>query len=139
VDADPEVHAPRFGQAGVALGECALHLDRATHGFECCGKFGEHVVAGCIDHATAMSTNQLRDLLPIGAERVDRGRLVVGHEPAVAHGVGREDRGELVVDGLGRHVAPAAEGRRGMLLQRGRRPRGKRRRAPRLGQAVELQ
>jgi hypothetical protein len=43
------------------------------------------------------------DLFPVVAEGVDGGRLVLGHQAAVADHVGREDRGEPAFDAFGVH------------------------------------
>jgi hypothetical protein len=56
-----------------------------------------------------MLAHQHADLLPVGAKRPDRRRLVLGHEPAVADHVGGEDRGELAFDGFAGHGAPRTD------------------------------
>ena len=55
----------------------------------------QHAVAGGLDDAAAVLGNsRIDELDPMGLETRERPRLVDLHQPAVAHHVSGEDRGE---------------------------------------------
>jgi hypothetical protein len=51
MDADAELDAAIFRQAGVALDHASLKLDRAAHRVDHASKFGEEPIAGALDDA----------------------------------------------------------------------------------------
>ncbi len=102
VDADPEVHAALGGEARVECPQHSLDLDCGADGVEGGRELGEDVVTRSIHDPASVLPDAHRDLLAVVAERPDRGRLVLGHQAAVADGIGGEDRGELAFD-LGSH------------------------------------
>ena len=54
MDADAELDAALGRQAGVALDEAVLHLDRAAHGVDHAAELDEAAVAGALDDAPVM-------------------------------------------------------------------------------------
>ena len=54
MNADAEFYAALGRQAGVALDEAVLHLDRAAHGVDHAAELDEAAVAGALDDATMM-------------------------------------------------------------------------------------
>ncbi len=92
---DAEGHPTLFWQAGVLGVERALDLDRALHGVERGGELGQDVVTWGIDDPAPVRAHEPADLLTSVRDRADRRRLVGGHEPAVAHRIGRENRGKM--------------------------------------------
>ena len=54
MNADAELDAALRSQAGVALGQAALHFDRAAHRVDDAAKFDEAAVAGPLDDAPAV-------------------------------------------------------------------------------------
>jgi hypothetical protein len=54
MNADPEFYAALGRQAGIALDEAILHLDRAAHGVHHAAEFDEAAVPSALDHATVM-------------------------------------------------------------------------------------
>jgi hypothetical protein len=106
VDADPEVHAALVGEARVERSEHPLGLDGAADRVEGGRKLGQQVVAGGVHDAPPVLSDAHRDVFAIVRQCADRGGLVLGHQPAVADHVSREDGGELAFNGFGGHAPP---------------------------------
>ena len=100
IDADPEEQPASFGQLGVAAFHLLLDLDGAAHGIHHAGKLGQHVVTWGVYHPATTLANQVADQVTAGREGPGRPLLVLGHEPAVADGIGGEDGGELALGAL---------------------------------------
>jgi hypothetical protein len=97
--------AARLGQPAGAFAQGALEFDAAARSVERGRKLGEHVVAGCVDHAPPVPLDALREDLAGVCERADRGPLVVGEQARVARCIGREDGGEAMLKGCVGHGA----------------------------------
>jgi hypothetical protein len=98
--AHAHIDAPAVGEAVVALRHLALQQHGAFHGIDDAAEFGQQPVAGQLEDAAVMRGDlRLEQLLAVGAEPLERGRLVHLHEPAVADHVNGEDRCELAFHG----------------------------------------
>ena len=83
------------GDAGVALGHLALHLDRAAHRIDDAGELDQQAVAGGLDDAAAMLGDLGVDqFAPKRLQRGERALLVRAHQPRVAGDIGGENGGE---------------------------------------------
>ena len=61
MNADPELDAALGRQAGVALHESMLQLDRAAYGVDHAAKFDDEAVARALDHPSAMDGDRRLD------------------------------------------------------------------------------
>jgi hypothetical protein len=87
-NADAKAHLPAGRIGHVARAQALLNVDRAAHGLDRAGKFGEHRVAGGIEDAAAGPRDEVIHHAAIGGEPPQRLLLVLGDEPAVARHVG---------------------------------------------------
>jgi hypothetical protein len=94
---DAVEQAPLRWQRRGEVCEYALRSDRTAQRIERGGKLREHVVAGCIHHASAVLADVLGELFTRRGEGGDRRGLVLGEQPRVTRCVGREDRSEPVL------------------------------------------
>ena len=96
MNADPEFDAALRRQAGVALDEAVLHLDRAAHGVDHAAEFDEAAVAGALDHATMMHGDGRIDQVAAQRPKARQDAILVrSREPAVADDIGDQDRRDL--------------------------------------------
>ena len=95
IDADAELEPLVLGHRLVAPGDLLLDLDRAQAGFHGARELGDHAVAGAVEDAPAMGRDQPVDDLAMRTEGVERGLLVIAHQPAVAGDVSGKDCGKL--------------------------------------------
>ena len=105
MNADAELDAALGRQAGVALDEAVLHLDRAAHSVDHAAELDENAVAGALDDAPVMSGDGRVDQIAAQPAEARQGAVLVrAGEPAVADHVGDQDRRDL--PGFG-HGAPS--------------------------------
>ena len=95
MDPDAKLHLALCRELGVSAREHAPDLDRALNRIERSRELRKEVVSGEVHEATAVLADQELDLLAVVAQDVNRGALVLGHQPAVADDIGGEDRSEL--------------------------------------------
>jgi hypothetical protein len=84
-----------------------LDLDRAAHGIDHTGKFGQHAIAGCAHNAAAVLVDEGVYDLTAGSEGMERSLLIFVHEAAVALHIGAEDSGEFALDAVLLHGRPS--------------------------------
>ena len=93
MNADAELDAALGRQAGVALDEAVLHLDRAAHRVDHAAELDEAAVAGALDDAPAMRVDRRIDQIAAQPPQPrQRAILVRAGEPAVADDVRDQDR-----------------------------------------------
>jgi hypothetical protein len=93
MDTDAKLHAPGGRNVRVAGLERALDGDGRGYSVEGAGELREDVVPRRVDHPAPMLDDEASEVFAMGLEGPHGGHLVLRHEPAVAHGVGAEDRG----------------------------------------------
>ena len=96
MNADSELDAALRRQAGVALDEAVLHLDRAAHRVDHATKLDEAAVPGAFDDAAMMHGDGRID--EVAAQRPESRQnaiLVRSREPAVSDDVRDQDRRDL--------------------------------------------
>ena len=104
MNADAELDAALGRQAGVALDQAVLHLDRAAHGVDHAAELDEAAVAGALDDAPVMRVDGGIDQIAAQPPQPrQRAILVRAREPAVADHVRDQDRRDF--PGF-RHGAP---------------------------------
>jgi hypothetical protein len=105
VNPDAELDAFLGRQAGVALDEAVLHLDRAAHGVDDAAELDDRAVARTLDDAPVMGSYRRVDEIAAKAAKARKGPVLVGTgEPAVADDVGHQNRREL--SGLAQFAPP---------------------------------
>src|SRR5260221_483603 len=92
VPADAEQLLLVGGEGDVALRHQSLHGDGKTHRRNHREKFDQHAVAGGLDDASAMLSDNRIKCCPMLAKHPGRSFLVRPHHPAVARDVGGQDR-----------------------------------------------
>jgi hypothetical protein len=97
-DADAQHDPALFGQAGIALGECPLHVQRRAHRVDSAREFAQCAVAGDLEDAPAMRARP--GLEHVGAQSLEgrqRACLVALHQARVADHIGRQDCREVAL------------------------------------------
>jgi hypothetical protein len=107
IDADAKLHAPVLGQLRVAAAQLLLDLDRTLDSLDRTGELGKQRVARGIDHAAIVRPDMLANDLTVCVEGLDRGALVVRHQPGVGGHISGENGGELAVRAHGVLCGPA--------------------------------
>ncbi len=93
MNADAEFDAALGRQAGVALDQAVLHLDRAAHGVDHAAELDENAVAGALDDAPVMRVDGGIDQIAAQPPQPrQRAILVRAGEPAVADHVRDQNR-----------------------------------------------
>jgi hypothetical protein len=93
MSADAKLDAAVGRQAGVALDEARLHLDRTAHGIDHAAEFDENAVAGALDDAPMRRGVGGIDQIAAEAAKTRKSSLFLGAgEPAGADDVGDQDR-----------------------------------------------
>ena len=96
MNADPELDAALGRQAGVALHEPVLQLDRAAYCVDHAAKFDDEAVAGALDHTSAMDGDRRLDqVAPQRAQTRQDPILVGARQPRVADDIRHENRRQL--------------------------------------------
>ena len=73
---------------------CRCSSTRAFDGIDHAAEFGQQAVAGQLEDAAVMSGDfGFEEVFPVRAQALERVRLIILHEAAVADDVDREDRG----------------------------------------------
>ena len=106
IDADAEMHPPMIVEAGVALAQRALNLDRRLDRLDDTVECRQHAVAGGIDDPPIMAFHMRGKDVAILGERGHGGALVVGHQPAVAGDVGGENCRQASASLVSGHATP---------------------------------
>jgi hypothetical protein len=92
MDTDAKLHALFRHEIGIANRDCALHIDRATHGVHHAGELDEKAISGGVDDTPAMGRNRRIDqLVPERPQSRHRAFLVRLREPAIASNIGGEN------------------------------------------------
>ena len=92
MDADAELDAALGRQAGVALDEAMLHLDRATHRVDDAAKLDDDAVARALDHPAAMDGDRRLDqVAPQRAHTRQNPVLVGARQPREPDDVGHQN------------------------------------------------
>ena len=95
IDAEAQTEPALRRQPGVALEHGALDPDGAGDGPDRAGELGQQAVAHRLDEAPVRRRDGGVQNLPAqGLEAAQRSGLVRAHEPAVAHDIADQDRGE---------------------------------------------
>jgi hypothetical protein len=105
VQADAKLHAAVRQQCGILGFQCVLDCHRALHGIDRARELGQHTVARRVHDAAAMLVNEGVGNLAVSMQGVHRRRLICAHEAAVAFDIGTQDRRQLTLDILGRHLS----------------------------------
>ena len=93
MNADPEFDAALGRQAGVALHEFVLQLDRAAYGVDHAAKFDDEAVARALDHASAVDGDRRLDQVASQRAQTRQDPILVGARQArVADDIGHENR-----------------------------------------------
>ena len=96
MNADAEFDAALGRQAGVALHESMLQLDRAAYGVDHAAKFDDEAVARALDHPSSMDGDRRLDqVAPQRAQTRQDPILVGARQPRVADDIGHENRRQL--------------------------------------------
>ena len=96
MNANPEFDAALRRQAGVALDEAVLHLDRAAHRVDHAAELDEAAVAGALDHATMMHRDgRINEVAAQRPESRQNAILVRSREPAVSDDIRDQNRRDL--------------------------------------------
>src|SRR3984957_1250390 len=96
MNADPEFYAALRRQAGVALEESMLQLDRAADCVDHAAKFDDEAVARALDHAPAMDGDRgLDQVAPQRAQARQDPILVGARQPRVPDDIRYENRRQL--------------------------------------------
>ena len=96
MDADAKLDAALGRQAGVALDDAVLHLDRTAHRVDHAAKLDEATVAGALDDAAVMGGDGRVDQIAFEGPKTREGSVLVGAgEPAVTNDIRDQDRREL--------------------------------------------
>ena len=104
MNADTKLDATLRGQAGVALGQAALHFDGAAHGIDDTAKLDEAPVAGPLDDAPAVRVDGGVDQVASQPPEPRQGAILVRpREPAVADNIRDQNRRDFPGS---RHRAP---------------------------------
>ncbi|MGH6916018.1 MAG: hypothetical protein ACREH3_20190, partial [Geminicoccales bacterium] len=83
----------RLGHARVAADHALLNLDRARHRVTYTRELDERAIAHQFDQTTPVIGNlRFDEFPPVGLEDIQRARLVLAHEPAVADDIGSQNR-----------------------------------------------
>jgi hypothetical protein len=107
VDADAEFDAAVVHRRAVAVGHAGLDGDGAAHRLDGARKVDQQAVARTLDDAAAMRGDMgLDQLAQMRLEEAQRAFLVMAHQPAVAHHVGRQDGREFALGALVFHQCP---------------------------------
>jgi hypothetical protein len=94
MDADAKLDAALGRQAGVALDESALNLDRAAHRLDHAAELDNRAVADPLDDASVMRCDGGIDQIAAKAPKARKGSILIGAgEPAIADDIGYQDRG----------------------------------------------
>ena len=91
VDANAEVDALVWWQAGVCFGESSLRLHRALHGIHGAAELRKDTVACRVRDAASVVRNGLVEDRTALSEPLERPNLISAHEAAIAFHVSRED------------------------------------------------
>lgn len=92
IDANAHVNLLARRHTTIPFGHNALKADRALHRIDDAAEFGQQAIAHQLENAAVMLGNlRLEQLLPMSAKALKRPRLVLLHEPAVAHDVGGQN------------------------------------------------
>ena len=84
MNADAELNAALFRDAGVALDHAGLHLDRASHSVDDTAEFDNRSVAGTFDDTPAMRGDGGVDQIAAQPPKARQGPILVrASEPAV--------------------------------------------------------
>ncbi len=94
-DADAERHLPARRIRHVPGAQAFLDVDRATHGFDGAGKFGEHGITRGVEDPAAAFGDEIVGHLAIGRQPAQRLLFVLGNQSAVAGNIGRKNRRDL--------------------------------------------
>ena len=93
MNADPELNAALRRQAGVALQESMLQLDRAAYCVDHAAKFDDEAVARALDHSSSMDGDRRLDqVAPQRAQTRQDPILVGARQPRVADDIRHENR-----------------------------------------------
>src|ERR1700722_8375197 len=93
MNADPELNAALGRQAGVALQESMLQLDRAAYGVDHAAKFDDEAVARALDHTSSMDGDRRLDqVAPQRAQARQDSILVGARQSRVADDIRHENR-----------------------------------------------
>src|ERR1700691_1524085 len=96
MDADAELDAAIFRQAGVALDHAILHLDRAANRADDAARLDENTVPRALEGAPMMHGNGWIDQITPQAPKPRQSAILVrAREPAVADNIGAQDRSDL--------------------------------------------
>jgi hypothetical protein len=96
MDGHAELDASLGRQAGVALDNAVLHLDRAAHRVGHAAKFDQAAIPGPLDDAAMMGGDGGVDEIAAEAAKTrERALLMCANEPAVADYVCDQDRREF--------------------------------------------
>ena len=106
MNADAELDAAIFRQAGVAFDHAFLHLDRASHRVDHAAELDQRAIAGALDDAPVMhGDGRVEEVAAQSPEPRERALLVGAGEPAVTDNVRDQDRRDL---SRFRHAAPSS-------------------------------
>jgi hypothetical protein len=95
-NADAKFDAPLGRQAGVALDQAVLHLDRAAHRVDHAAKLDEAAVAGSLENAPVVHGDGRIDQIAAQPPEARQSSILVrAGEPAVADDVRNQDRRDL--------------------------------------------
>ena len=109
MDADAELDAALRRQAGVALDEAVLHLDRAAHGVDHAAELDEAAVPCALDDPPMVRRDGRIDQIAAQPPKArERPILIRSREPAVADDIGDQDRRNF--PGLAHGQRPSAAG-----------------------------
>ena len=103
-DADAEGHLPARRIGHVAGAQAFLDVDRAAHGFDRAGKFGEHGIARGVENPAAGFGDEIVGDRTVGRQTPQRLLFVLGNQSAVAGNIGRKNRRDLAF-----HERPASD------------------------------
>jgi hypothetical protein len=102
--ADAELHQLVGGAARILCGDRGLHRDRALHRIDRAGEIGDDAVAGGVEDAATVRTDQPVNDDAACLQPGERADLIPRHQPAVAGNVSGEDRGEFALYRMDRHA-----------------------------------
>ena len=90
-----------LGNVAIALRRAVLDGNRAAHGVDDRSELDEDAVAGALDDAAAMlGDGGIDEIAGENAETLDRPFFVDAGQPAIAHDIRGEDRGQPSLDSL---------------------------------------